>query len=178
MSWLSNDEMVFSAVDREGSMRLFVHRIGSATADPISPENIIGPSVVSPDGRHVAGLNAEDRMNWIFSIDPAEKPRLVSELSPSEFPIQWSADGTALYVRRRGGEMPLRVHRLDLATGEKSLWREVSIADRAGVLAIGHVLLTPDCRHYVIVYSRVLPTCSWLPASPDSVLVERRGAVQ
>jgi Tol biopolymer transport system component len=155
-SWLSDGQMVFTAVDRQGALRLFVHRVGSTTARPISTENIIGPSAVSPDGRHVAGLNTQDRTSWVYSVDSAQAPRPIPNLSPSEVPIQWSADGTALYLRLRGGEMPLRVHRLDLATGQKSLWREVSISDRAGVLVIAHILLTPDCRNYVMVYRRVL----------------------
>jgi serine/threonine protein kinase len=155
-TWLSDREMVFSAVDREGALRLFVHQLGSTTARPISSENIIGPSAVSPDRRRVVGLNAEDRTSWVFSVDRAHTPRPISNLLPSEVPVQWSADGTALYLRRRGGEMPLRVYRLDLATGQKSLWREVSIADRAGVPVIGHILLTPDSRNYAIGYGRVL----------------------
>jgi hypothetical protein len=60
------------------------------------------------------------------------------------------------YLRRRGGEMPLRVFRLDLTTGRKTLWREITIADRAGVNVIAHVLLTPDCRKYVLAYRRIL----------------------
>jgi hypothetical protein len=155
-AWLTDSEMVFSAVDGEGALRLFVHRIGSATAQPVSPANIIGPAAVSPDGRYVTGVNTQDRTSWVFFMGLGEAPRPIPNLSPSDVPIQWSADGAALYFRRRGGEMPLRVHRLDLASGQKSLWREVSIADRAGVLAISSVLVTKDGRHYVIAYNRVL----------------------
>ena len=77
-------------------------------------------------------------------------------MPPTDIVIQWSADGRALYLRRRGGEVPLRVYRFDLATGERQLWREVTISDRAGVELIPHIFLTPDGRHYVMTYARVL----------------------
>jgi hypothetical protein len=57
--------------------------------------------------------------------------------------LQWSADGRFLYVSERYAR-PARALRLELATGERTLWREFSPADPAGVVGTIDPTLTPD----------------------------------
>jgi hypothetical protein len=52
--------------------------------------------------------------------------------------------------------MPARVDICDVATGARTLWKEITPPDPAGVLAIGPVLITPDGGSYVYSYRRVL----------------------
>ena len=54
------------------------------------------------------------------------------------------------------GELPARVVRLDLATGNRQPWREVLPTDPAGVVTIVPLLVTPDGRSYVYSYPRIL----------------------
>lgn len=68
--------------------------------------------------------------------------------------IQWSADGAALFVARFG-EMPLPISRLILATGKKEPWKELVPADRAGVVRIETVSVTPDGRSWAYSHNRV-----------------------
>jgi hypothetical protein len=56
---------------------------------------------------------------------------------------QWSADGRSLYVSVRYAR-PARVERLDLATGERTLWREFQPADPAAIVGTIDPTLTPD----------------------------------
>jgi hypothetical protein len=67
----------------------------------------------------------------------------------------WTHDGRSLFVRRRG-EVPLRVWKLDLATGRKEPWKELMPRDPAGVSTIAPVLITPDEKYYVYSYTRSL----------------------
>jgi hypothetical protein len=50
------------------------------------------------------------------------------------------------------------VDRIDLATGERTTWKTLRPADRAGVLDIGFVQLSGDARSYVYSYRRILST--------------------
>jgi hypothetical protein len=50
---------------------------------------------------------------------------------------------------------PLRVHKLEIATGKKELWKELIPADPAG-MEVSAVLPTPDGRAYAYEYSRTL----------------------
>jgi len=149
--------VVFSGEERDAGLRLFKHNISSAETSPISPGGFIGPAAISPDGEHVAAIASESRLTWLFPLQPdSGPPQLLSDLGPSDIPVQWSLDGQALYVRQRGGGMPLHVYRFEIESSSRSLWKSIEISDRAGVHAISDIVLTPDARHYVISYARVL----------------------
>jgi hypothetical protein len=76
-------------------------------------------------------------------------------MRPGEQPIIWSADNLSLYIYQPG-ELPARVDRLELATGQRVLWRQLMPSDPAGVENIGPILLTPDAKAYVFGYHRML----------------------
>jgi hypothetical protein len=59
----------------------------------------------------------------------------------------WSADGRSLLVFRPG-EIPARVDRLDLATGRRTVMRELAPADRAGVVSIEGISFSADETFY------------------------------
>ena len=56
---------------------------------------------------------------------------------------QWSADGRFLYVSERNA-VPPRVHKIDVQSGERTLWRELRIANPAGVMGTTDPAITPD----------------------------------
>ena len=65
--------------------------------------------------------------------------------------------GTAVFVARRA-ELPTRVYRLDLRTGQKDLFKELMPSDRTGLIDIGFILLSAQTRSYVYSYRRILST--------------------
>ena len=65
--------------------------------------------------------------------------------------MQWSADGRSLYTHR-GGELPAKIWRLELASGHKELFKEIMPADPAGVGSIELIIVTPDGRTIVYNY--------------------------
>lgn len=67
----------------------------------------------------------------------------------------WTSDSRGLFVTRRG-EIPLRIYRFDITTGQRAVWQEISLADRSGIFAEPIVLVTPDGRSHVSTVSRYL----------------------
>ena len=61
----------------------------------------------------------------------------------------------ALYIYQPG-ELPARVYRLDIRTGQRTLWKELMPSDPAGVETIGPILMTPDAKTCVFGYHRML----------------------
>lgn len=115
----------------------------------LSPTNI----AVSPDGKFVAVVT-QDGKALIFPVEGGQS-RPIPGIEHGEVPVQWSEDGRSLYVYRPLG-LPARVFRLDLDSGQRSLWKELSPSDPAGVFGIDPVLLTRDGRAYVYSYRRLL----------------------
>ncbi|HKA36069.1 MAG TPA: protein kinase, partial [Thermoanaerobaculia bacterium] len=136
--------------------QLYVGSIQGGKPRPLAPKGFHAGafgSPISPDGKLVAVLDPDGK---VF-LAPVEGGNLkpVAGLERGEFPIQWSADGRSLYTHR-GGEIPAKVWRFDLATGRRELFKEFSPADPAGVTSIETILVTPDGRSYVYGYAHNL----------------------
>jgi hypothetical protein len=69
--------------------------------------------------------------------------------------MMFTSDSRSLYVYQPG-ELPARVYRLDLQTGQRTFWKELMPSDPAGVETIGPILMTPDGKTCVFGYHRML----------------------
>ncbi|HVD92064.1 MAG TPA: hypothetical protein VNC21_07275, partial [Vicinamibacterales bacterium] len=105
-------------------------------------------------GSHVVGID-ENRHVLLCPID-GRKSKVITDLGTTFIPIQWSADGRALYLRPRGGVLPLPITRFDLHTRKRSIVRRLSVADLAGVSGSSDALMTRDARIYAFSYTRRL----------------------
>ncbi|HEX8408633.1 MAG TPA: protein kinase [Thermoanaerobaculia bacterium] len=157
-AWMPDSRrVVVGGAIGKGAYRLHLVDTLDETVTPLSPENIWSGGVrafaLSPDGRLVAGMNAEELI-VLYPVD-GSAARPVAGVEKGEIPIQWSADGASLYVYRPTA-LPARVHRVTLATGQRQLWRELTAADPAGVYKISPVAITPDGNAYAYTAMRVL----------------------
>jgi hypothetical protein len=68
-----------------------------------------------------------------------------------------SADRTNNLLRLyRTGEVPAKVYRVELATGKRTVWKQIAPLDPTGVSTIGPILMTPDGKTYVYGFHRTL----------------------
>jgi serine/threonine protein kinase len=155
--WFPDGKRILVAgSDRGHSTRLYVRDLDGGKLQPLTPENIevsVGHDILSPDGKWIAISEAGQNAR-LYPVDGGE-PRPISGVAEGDVPIQWTADGRSLYVRR-WDEMPARVFRLDLGTGRRELWKQIMPADRTGVIDIRGILPTPDGRAYAYSYLRIL----------------------
>jgi len=146
--------VVFSGNQPGRGIRLYVQALAGGPPRPLTPEGIrITWHPVSPDGRTVAAVGPGERV-LLYPLRGGE-PQTVPGFVEGDRPFRWSADGRALFLLR-DGEVPAPVFRLDLATGRREPWKEFMPSDPAGVGLINPVFLTPDGRHYVYSFRRVL----------------------
>ena len=81
--------------------------------------------------------------------------RAVAGAEAGDDAVRFSDDGRALYVTRH--EVPLRIFRIDLASGRRELWRELPSPDPAGLQASWPAaVISPDGRSVVGMYTRRL----------------------
>ena len=138
---------VFSGTEPGHAARLYVQDVAGGKPRAISPEGVNALAfAISSDGRVVAGVGPEGK-GYLYPVSSGE-PLPIPGFEAGEEPISWSPDGRSLYVDRPG-ETPVKVQRLEPATGQRTLWKQLMPSDPAGVEFIGPVVLTPDAHAYV-----------------------------
>jgi Tol biopolymer transport system component/predicted Ser/Thr protein kinase len=156
--------ILFAGKEPGHRARLYIQDLASGRPKPITPEGTgatFRGNVVSPDGRFVTGPGSEQG----FFLYPVEggAPIPIPGLEEGEVPTQWTADRRSLYVYRPT-QSPVRVFLLDVASGRRNLWKELSPFDAAGASGILDIAITPDGKSYAYDYGQVLS---------DLYLVER-----
>jgi eukaryotic-like serine/threonine-protein kinase len=153
--WFSDGRRILvSGTETNHGSRLYVQDIDVDKITAVTPEGTNGLSfALAPDGSSVAAIGPDDK-GYLFPI-PSGDPQLIKGLQPGEVPVAWTTDGHSLYVYR-GGDLPSKVYRLEVATGNRTLWKELMPPDPSGVEFVGPVLPTPDGKSYVYGYRRLL----------------------
>jgi len=145
--------IVLAATEPGHGSRVYVLDLSGGAPRPVTAESFTGNGVApSPDGKFIAALGPDGQAR-IYPTSQGE-PRPIPGLEPGDDPIRWSSDGAAIYVARFG-QMPLPVYRLTLATGKRELWKQLAPSDRAGLIRIEVVVLTPDGMTCAYSYNRV-----------------------
>jgi eukaryotic-like serine/threonine-protein kinase len=143
---------LYLAHQRGQSPQLFVHDLSGGGARPLAPQGVTAyrHKPISPDGRDVLALAPGDPQPrfLLYPVDGGP-PRPVPGLAAADVPVRWSGDGRHLFVRAPGDGLPVRVDRVEVATGRRERWRELAPADPAGVRRIGDVVFSADGRSYV-----------------------------
>ena len=146
--------ILFSGNEPGHGSRLFVQDISDGKPRPITPEGVgIRFDVISPDGKWIVATGT-DRRIALYPTEPGE-PRVVPGTEPDDIPLRWTADGNSIYVYRPSAP-PLRIEKVDVKTGSRTLWKEIRPPDPSGVEQVGPAQITPDESSYVYSYRRAL----------------------
>ena len=153
-TWMPDGKSIVLTGNEPGKRnRLYRYDLDRREARAITAEGVGMVGAVSPDGRHVtAGAPAGGFA--IFPIDGGE-PKQLSTLLPDERPVEWTEDGSAVWVFQRGA-IPAPIHRVDVATGRRDLWKEITPRSRSGVVGVNSVRMTPDGENYAMSFVQTL----------------------
>ena len=144
-SWFPDGQRILLTGNEPGkATRCYVQDIPNGAPRPVTPEGTADGNV-SPDGERIL-YSRPDGTSFIQPVagGPAQA---MPGLTPDDQVIRWSADGRAIDVFR-GAEIPFRFERVDIASGRRAVLREVSPADKTGVLRGQGAALTDDSGTY------------------------------
>src|SRR5579864_62968 len=153
--WFPDGKRVLFAGDEPGKgVRLYVQDLNSGQVKAITGEGVNGSLIaISPDGKQVA-LVGPDQKPAMLTVESGEM-HTIAGLNAGEAPIAWTSDGRSLFVYRLG-EVPASVNKLELATVQRKLWKQLVPPDVSGVTDISSILITSDGNDYVYEYGRTL----------------------
>ncbi len=154
-SWLPDGKsIVFNGKEPGHLLRTYWQSVDGGPPRPVTPEGYSG-TLVSPDGQFLLARDLDEKEAIaVYPLNGGE-PRRVPGLEENDRVIHWGADGRSLYVYRPR-ESPLKLFKLNIATGQKELGKEIVPADLAGIRGPVNVLITPDGRGYIYAFTRSL----------------------
>ena len=143
--WFRDGSRVLVNAAEPGSgMRYFVQEISGGAPKPVTPEGT-SAGVLAPDERRILARGPSGAYSF-YPIDGGE-PEPATRLALEDTLVHWSKDGRSVLVMRVG-EVPCRVERVDLETGQRELFRELGPKNLAGVQGISALFFTEDEQSY------------------------------
>ncbi|HTL99068.1 MAG TPA: WD40 repeat domain-containing serine/threonine protein kinase, partial [Holophagaceae bacterium] len=149
----------------QGTGGFKVVQLSDGSAQPLPTgdlmENVsryLGDSPIAPDGERILLSDVRHKIldppMTIFSLNGAA-PMALPGQEPGDIPLRWSADGRSFFVFNRDG-LPASIRSIDVATGKRTLVREIMPTNPAGLAGIRTIAMTPDARHLAYNYTRRL----------------------
>jgi hypothetical protein len=121
-----------------------VYALSSEGRNPVAllPEGVTvsGNNLISPDGSRIIAIDADGKHVVCTFTAPACRP--VPDMREGEDVAGWSADGKSVFTYRNL-DTPVRVDRLDVASGARSPWKTLHPAYPA-LSGLGRVVASPD----------------------------------
>jgi eukaryotic-like serine/threonine-protein kinase len=135
------------------AVRAYLVDLDGGKPIPITPEGITG-GLISPDGQFI--FRKIDDAGGGVAVYPTAggPPRTIPDLEPGFVPVQWSRDGSSVYVYL-GGQVPAKVFEVNLATGKKTFIQELQPPTTVGVAYIAPVVVTRDGSRFAYSYYQV-----------------------
>jgi hypothetical protein len=128
-------------------------------AGPAGLDHWAGQEPLSNDGRMIAAFKSGQQTTRTVTVYPLDggAPIPVAGMEPNEVVIRFSEDDRHLLVYDRD-RLPARIYKLDYRTGTRALWRELDLADPAGVAGFHAIAMTRTGSVVAYNYIRSLGT--------------------
>jgi eukaryotic-like serine/threonine-protein kinase len=147
-------EIVYTATQAGQGSRLYLRDVAGGKSRALTPEGYsLFRGTITPDGKSIV-VRGPDRRIYLYPVAGGE-PLPLQGLTDKHRPTRFSADGKYLYLQE-DQTIPSRIDRYEMATGRMELWKELMVADAAGLNSISRFVVTPDGKTYAYSYLRVL----------------------
>jgi len=152
--WLPDSgTIVFTAAGAQTDLQIYLKQLPDGTARPIAPEGVgLFRNTITPDGE--AFVARCGKAACLYPIVGGEPRELPAQVPPYEV-LGWDTAGGSLFVAA-SRRIPVRIDRVNVATGSREPWREIAPLDRAGVEGLMNIVITPDGASYAYSFGRRL----------------------
>jgi Tol biopolymer transport system component/predicted Ser/Thr protein kinase len=150
-AWFPDNRRVVFAANAKGHQpRTYVQEIGSGSPRPVTPE---GEEFVAFSRDTSEVLASGPNGFSIYAVDGG-RARSVPFLGPQDDVAGFAAGGKALYLRVRPDLS--RVFRMDLASGQRELWKLIRVSNPTGFRRFGPMRITPDGKFIAFGLQRTI----------------------
>src|SRR5688572_21230420 len=158
-AWLPDSKrIVFTGYAADNTPRGYLQEIPAGLPRTITPPGVVlADKAAARDESSVLGRVSG---TWVLFPIHGGDGRPVPVLTPEDIPLQWSHGGRYVYTVASAGDgtqAAVDVFRVELATGDRTLWKTLMPSDPVGVEDMRRtVVITPDAQSYCYSYQRRL----------------------
>ena len=142
-------QIVFVGYEGGHGPRCYVQSVEAGKPRAFTPDGMMLCSV-SPSGSILAVT--QDFRALLYRSQSSQRPDKEFKLEKGEIPSAWTSDGKFLYLVR-SVTAPTIITRFEVATGHRSLWKQVPLPPASTGLKCEAVVIAPDGRSYAYTYS-------------------------
>lgn len=133
--------------------RWWIYDMQTGKISPVAPEGVFGfGALITPD--QTAMLTRTPDSGVLYPFNGGE-PKVVAALKKGDTLLNWTSDGRGVFVGH-GDKLPVVIERVDLTTGKRTVWREITPPDPSGIAGVVNTIITQDGKAYVYTFRRVL----------------------
>ena len=150
----SGDRILLLASEAGHQRRCYVQDLKGGLPRAVSPEGasveFVG-NTVSPDGRFFVARGPDGKVT-VYPVESGAS-HLLAGVKEGESALAWSEDARGVLVWPRE-QLPARIYHVDVATGARSLWKELKPAEATGIVGIVTVEVAAGGRAYAYTYDQ------------------------
>lgn len=160
--WFDDGKRILVAGYQKGkASRWLIYDLSNHNLTAVTPEiPSLGPALITLDQSPILTRSPEG--DWVFYSLKGDVIRKAQGLQVNEAPIRWASDHKSVYVAN-GRQIPVEIYRVNLDTGQRSVWKEITPADISGIVGQVNVVMSEDGQSYAYTYRRVLSDLYLVP---------------
>jgi hypothetical protein len=133
-------------------VRMFLRNVSGGSPTPVTPEGVAAGRI-SRDGKLIVAAEIKTGRWMLYRVEGGD-PRPVPNMPQGQDILGFDERSESVYTI--SGDRKMRIDRLELATGKRTFFKEITPSDPTGVASIASVQLTPDGRSYCYSFMRSL----------------------
>ncbi len=134
------------------AVRCYMQDIAGGPPRPITPEGTTN-GLISPDGAQLLITDSSGGLN-IYPV-AGGAPRPVPGTTPDDAAVRWMSDGKSILIANHWWEVPLRIQKVDLATGRREDVAILRPGELTGAVQIVRAAFTGDGKSYAYAVRRM-----------------------
>jgi Tol biopolymer transport system component len=154
-AWFAdNKKIIIGGYKSKQRTRWWIYDISSQKLTPLTPEGGFGAKPLIANDQMSVLTRSVDGSFSFYSLN-GEALQKVPALENIDVPLEWTADGRGVFIARTQ-QIPVEIWRVELDSGKRTLFKEITPPDPSGIAGGLNVVITPDGKSYAYTYRRVL----------------------
>jgi Tol biopolymer transport system component len=111
----------------------------------------------SADGKRLIVYDSIHAQFQLFLLEGGQ-PQAAPQFQKGDSPIDFTPDGAAVFVQRRGEQEAVEIWRVELASAKRTLIRTITLTEAPSIAGALRATISRDGKNFAYTYTRSIST--------------------